>query len=379
MLNRVLHVGYFWPGSTCVPRLNGLRSLGLDVETFDATGWYGRGGRIANAITHRVYTTPSVWAMNRALIAEAARVKPDVVWLEKGDWVFPSTLGKLRDHARFLVHYNTDDVFGAGWLFWLHRRGIRRYDLHLTTNRWNVRELRGRYGVRTLRAGMGYDQDFHRPVPPDHQCSESSDVVFVGHWEPHTERYVSLLRDAGVRIHVWGYNWWKAKDRALRVVTPLEHGKYLTTIASAKMALCVLSRQNRNESTGRSFEIPAIGICMIAERTAEHVFLYGEEEGAVLFSEERELVEKARRYLGDDKARVAVACAGHARCNVLGMSWGDHIRREWPLVEDILRGGRMAEREAASDHPFWAGYRDGEPFPGEPRTATGGIRKTGRE
>jgi len=344
-----------------------LRELGLNVESFDATGWAGRGGRIVNALTHRLYATPSVRAMNRALIAAAARLKPDVVWIEKGNWIYLSTLKRLHDNARFIVHYNTDDVFGAGSWFWLHRAGIQLYDLHLTTNRWNVLELRDRYGVRTLRAGMGYDQDFHRPVPPDKQCAEKVtekvDIVFVGHWEPHTERYISVLRDAGFRMHVRGYNWWKAKDRSLRVVKPLEHEKYVAAIASAKLALCALSRRNRNESTGRSFEIPAIGTCMLAERTAEHVFLYGEDEGAVLFSEERELADKARRYLDDDTARVKVASAGHARCEALGMSWGDHTRKEWPLVEKFLLGGGTMDEEAASDQPFWSGFRAGRPFP----------------
>ncbi len=374
---KVLHVGYLWPGSTCIPRLNGLRSLGLDVESFDATAWAGHDGRVATALAHRLYATPSVRAMNRALVAAAARWKPEVVWVEKGDWVYPSTLKMLRGHARFLVHYNTDDVFGAGSWFWLHRAGIRLYDLHLTTNRWNVIELRERYGVRTLRVGMGYDQDFHRPVLPDHQGQEEADVVFVGHWEPHTERYVSVLRDAGVRMRVRGYNWWKAKDRTLRVVKPLEHGKYVAAIASAKMALCVLSRRNRNDTTGRSFEIPAIGTCMLAERTAEHVFLYGEDEGAVLFSGDRELADKARRHLGDDTARVKVASAGHARCEALGMSWGDHIRREWPLAEKFLLGGGTTDGEGESDQPFWPGYRAGMPFTGEPPAPAGENRIDG--
>ena len=364
MLNRILYVGYLWPGSTCIPRLNGLCSLGLEVEAFDATGWPGRGGRVANALAHRVYATPSVWATNRALIAVAARLKPDVVWLEKGVWVFPSTLKELRDYARFLVHYNTDDVFGSGSWFWLHRAGIHLYDLHLTTNRWNVLELRDRYGVRTLRAGMGYDQDFHRLVRPDKQCAEKVDVVFVGHWEPHTEHYITALREAGLRVHVCGPNWRKAKDPRLSTVMPLAYTDYVETISNAKIALCVLSRWNRNESTVRSFEIPAIGTCMLAECTDEHIFLYGNDEGALLFSDERELVEKARRYLGDDKAREKVGSIGHARCKELGMSWKDHVRREWPLLENLLCGDRMTENGAA-DHPFWSGYRDGRPFSGE--------------
>ncbi|MBE0669381.1 MAG: glycosyltransferase [Anaerolineales bacterium] len=331
------------------------------MDVLDATGWTTGAPRIINSIGQRLYCTSAVRRMNEILIAAAARSKPDVVWIEKGSWIYPSTLRRLRDYARFFVHYNTDDVFAPRNWFWLHRAGIRLYDLHLTTNRWNVLEIPKRYGVRVIRAGMGYDRDFHRPVSSDQQCLERSDVVFIGHWEPHTERYISALRKAGVSVRVWGYNWRKAKDPLLRAVKPLPNEDYARTISTAKIALCFLSRWNRNESTGRSFNIPAIGTFLLAERTAEHEFFYRDGQDAALFSDEKELVEKAKLYLEDGELRQSIAKNGQARRHAMGMSESDNISREWRLAVRILSSGVMSITQD-DDFPFWTGFRLGLPW-----------------
>ncbi|HEY2012274.1 MAG TPA: glycosyltransferase, partial [Bryobacteraceae bacterium] len=187
-------------------------------------------------------------------------------------------------------------------------------------------------------------------------------VVFVGHWEAHTERYVRALRTAGLDVRVWGHNWRWAADPGLRRVVPLPHAEYVSTIARSGCALCVLSRANRNESTGRSFEIPAIGALMLAERTPEHTYLYGDDEGAILFSNEDELVSKARYYLGRPGERHRIAQTGQFRVNQLGMPWEVHIEREWRIVERILEGEfDVADQD---DAPFWPGFRQGSLPPG---------------
>lgn len=357
-MKHILFAGPLWKGSTSVPRLKGLQELGLDVVTLDTTPWVGDGPKLLRSLNHRFYFGASVRAMNEALLRIGKEYSPAIVWIEKGTWVYPSTLRQMRERARFLVHYNTDDVFARGAYFWLHRLGLRSYDLYLTTNRYNAKEIQQRYGVRTLRVGMGYDSDFYCPPSLD-SFEILSEAVFVGHWQPHTERYIMALLNSGVHVQVWGYNWWKAKVHALRATKHLPYTDYARTIGRAKIALCFLSRRNRNESTGRSFEIPAIGTFMLAERTAEHEFLYGDGVGAALFSSEKELVDKACYYLKHSEKRQAIAATGHARCQVLGLSWADHIRREWPIQIRMLNDGEFTFRPE-DDNPFWKGFRQGE-------------------
>jgi spore maturation protein CgeB len=358
MLKRVLFAGYMGSGSTCVPRMETLREFGLDVSVLDVTPMYENPLRLMNALSLRFNLTPPVIRMNARLLKHAKANPADVAWIEKGNWIFPSTLRRLRRYARNIVHYNTDDIFGKQSWFWLHRLGIPEYDVYLTTNRFNILEIRERYPVHAFRAGMGYEQGFHRPSRngrADPQC----DVVFAGHWEPHTEGYVNALAAAGIDVRVWGPHWNKARNRAWHKATFLDRERYIQTMASAKIALCSLSRRNRNESTGRSFEIPAIGVCLLAPRTAEHEYLYRDGMEAVLFDDEIDLVKKARSLLDDFDLRERIAHAGHDRCMKAGLSWGDHLRREWPLVERFLLQGARDFR-TDDDLPFWPGYREGQ-------------------
>jgi len=343
--------------------MRGLEALGLDVVSLDTVGWAGL-SRLARFVSSQVWATPSVVRMNAALVALAAKHRPDVVWIEKGTWVYPPVLRTLRRYARFLVHYNTDDVFGSAGRFRLARWGIPHFDLQLTTNRFNVQEFRSRFSVGTLRVGMGFDPALHRPPPPESAGLAPGAIVFLGHCEPHTEKYILALSSAGLPVRVWGGTWDRATTPGLRRIQPCSQDEYAPTIARAAVALCFLSRANRNESTGRSFEIPAIGGCMLAERTPEHEYLYREGAEAVFFSDAAELVRKARYLLDHQEERHRVARAGRARCLALDLSWGGHIAREWPLVERLLVGDRL--RPGVDDAPFWPGFRAAEPFCGEP-------------
>ena len=346
-------------GSSCIPRVNGLRALGLDVHVLDTASMASGRFRLVNSLTLRTFLTPSAIKMNEVLLKKTSQCAPDVIWIDKGIWVFPLTLRRLKRYARHVVHHHTDDIHGKGAYFWLHRMGMKLYDLHMTTNRWNVLEMMRDGYPNVFRVGMGYDQDHHQPLTESSfPCSH--EIVFIGHWEPHSERHVIALQKAGLKVKVWGHNWWKASDHSLRNSVPLSNDEYVCTIAGAKIALCFLSRSNRNESTGRSFEIPSIGTFLLAQRTLEHEYLYGDGVGAALFSDEEELVRKAAHYLANDAERRSVAAVGHARCVALGLSWGDHMRREWPLMERYLLEGRMPE-EGMHDAPFWTGFRRGEP------------------
>ncbi len=360
-LKCVLFVGPLWEGSTSVPRMNGLKKLGLDVAELDSTPWVGKGHKLLRSLNQRFYFGKSVRAMNAALLRAGKESTPDVVWIDKGNWIYPETLRNLRKYARFIIHYNTDDTFARWAYFWLHRLGIRNYDLCLTTNRWNVKEVRHRYNVPTLRVGMGYDSDFYSPPSADLSKTSASGIVFVGHWQEYSEKCINALRKNGMDVRVWGHNWWKAKTRELRQCKHLSYADYVAVIGTAKIALCFLSKRNRNESTGRSFEIPAIGTFMLAERTPEHEYLYGDGQGAGLFSNVDELVAKARYYLEYDKEREDTALTGYNRCHALGLSWSEHFKREWPIVERILLNDG-SDLDPKDDEPFWKGFRKGEPL-----------------
>src|SRR4029077_5280495 len=84
--------------------------------------------------------------------------------------------------------------------------------------------------------------------------------------------------------------------------------------AGAKVNLCLVRRANRDGHVMRSFEIAALGGCLLAEDTAEHREIFGPDVEAVLyFRSPREAAERARALLADPAARARLSAKVKAR------------------------------------------------------------------
>ena len=96
-------------------------------------------------------------------------------------------------------------------------------------------------------------------------------------------------------------------------------------MGGAKIAINLVRRANRDGHVMRSFEIPACGSFMLAERTEEHLELFREGTEAAYFSSPEELVESVRNYLGNSQDREAVSAAGYNRVISGGNSYGHRL------------------------------------------------------
>jgi spore maturation protein CgeB len=85
-------------------------------------------------------------------------------------------------------------------------------------------------------------------------------------------------------------------------------------LASTKIALGFLSKRIPETTTTRTFEIPAMGVFMLAERTADHLALFSEGREAEFFGSDEELREKLLFYLDHESSRARIAAAGRERC-----------------------------------------------------------------
>ena len=122
----------------------------------------------------------------------------------------------------------------------------------------------------------------------------------------------------GISLNIFGGALWtKSVLRKLNwsrgKITPVYQDDYIKALCGSKLALCFLSKINRDTYTRRCFEIPATGSVLVCERTDDLTRLFKEDDEAVFFSSPQELVKKVKALLKDESRRLKIAKAGLAR------------------------------------------------------------------
>ena len=330
---RILYIGQLWEGSTALGRMNTLNSLGYETVAFDVSPFTAGASRLLQSIAWRFNAGPVVSKMNRAIWREADGLQGVThIWVDKGVWVYPDTIQYLKERtgAR-AIHYTPDSqiVSQRSRHF---MSSIPLYDVLVTTKEWEVDAYKEAGARRVILTYQGYDSQFvPRRVAESELATYGSDVCFVGHTQPHYAEKLKVLSLLNIRLRIWGDAWPRYAERnswAQGIVAKGLWGEnYPVALACAKIGLGLLGKHIPETSTTRTFEIPAMGTFLLAERTALHQQLFDEGKEAEFFSSDEEMIEKTRFYLQHDEAREQIAAAGRVRCERSGYSSTELLRK----------------------------------------------------
>jgi len=285
--------------------------------------------KVSYRLLHRRPLTS--WSFNRILLTEARRFRPDLMVVVKGAYVMPSTLRRIKeDTGAILANYATDDPFNRANATPDLVAGIPFYDVYASTKRAVIDDIRRAGGRTVIHTMVGYKPSVHFPEAP--ATSEEaerfrSDVVLVGGADRDRIQDLHPLLDAsGVSLAFYG-GYWTRDPRFRSFARGFALGReYRLALGGAKIALCLVRRANRDGHSMRSFEIPACGAFMLAERTDEHLDVFREDEEAAFFSSSEELLDKVRYYLAHDELRARIARAGRLRVTVGGHTYANRLR-----------------------------------------------------
>ena len=292
------------------------------------------------AISWRLKIPADLTGVNRKIRSEVLRKKYDVVWIEKGNTVLPSTLHFIKQHfpKTKLISVSEDDMFAKHNRSLFYTRGLKYYDAVFTTKTYNLRELKALGAQRTELFFDSYDEKLHKPytLTEEERKKFSCDVGFIGSFERDRAERMLYLAEHGIKVVIWGLDWnvWAGKHPNLEVKgAHLFNEDYPKAICATKINLCFLRKINRDEITSRSVEIPACGGFMLGERTRRHLEFFNEGQEAEFFSSDEEMLKKLTYYLAHDEDRLRVAAAGKARCAASGYSTREVLRK---MLERVL-------------------------------------------
>lgn len=343
---KIFCIGPFQIPSNALGRTRALERLGHSVSRFDTGVAFGKGKSLFARISRRLFFPVYRGRLLKQILSAAKANPPDLVFFDKTPWITLPALRRLKavlGSSTPIVHYNPDDPFGsygtAAWRSFI--KAIPSFDLHVVPREENVEEY-WRHGAGEVRViDRSYDPEMHHPVEltPEDLHKYGCEVGFIGTRAPMREASLAHLAKSGVPLAIWGRDWekgqyWEVLRRHWRG-SAQKGVDYCKAICGMRIALHFLRHENRDLQDSRTFEIPACGSFMLAERSSKHLEFFEEGREAEFFSTDEELLEKVQRYRKDGLARKRIAEAGHQRCLTSGYSSDDRMRQilEWSLEE----------------------------------------------
>jgi hypothetical protein len=338
---RILFLGAIGEGQTTLMRLRALRRLGHEVEGIDTYERWRQAPWAQRQAQRRFCRGSVVDALNQDVVQAARAFRPDLVWAEKQEFLREETLDDMSRLGARLAHYTPDPYFSLSWKRTrVMDRAIGRFDVLLYCKSYERADYEA-LGKPLVYMPLGYCDEVHRPLPSE-DPRWSCDVGFLGGWEPRRERMLRAVAQSGVGMRIWGGHWdflrdggWSLRRRIVLgqlagrepfkirkdelLAAALQGGEvyaddYARALTGSRIGVGFLREVCPDQHTTRTFEIPACGSLLLADRTEEHQAFFEEGIEAEFFSSEAELVDKVRHYARNDRARRRVAGAGRRRC-----------------------------------------------------------------
>ncbi len=355
---KILYVGHLGEGQTCRMRRDELARLGHEMIDLDTNQFWVRTAWLSKHLQRRVSFGRTINAINQSIIGLAEHHKPDMLWGDKLEHLRPQTLGKLRHMGVRTVHFTPDPYFTLSWKRTpLLDRCMPLFDCVITTKSYELDQYR-RVCKQVVYTPLGFSESVHRPLETEDTKPGGkyyTPLGFIGGWEPRREEYLSKLVQAGGQLKIWGFAWEHLIDgrwtirRAYRLKVNAGNAKfriarnpalaacwqsgeiygdaYAQAQTGSQVSIGFLRFVCPDQHTTRTFEIPACGSMLLADRTPEHQEFFVEGKEAEFFSSADEMVEKACYYQEHPDKRHAIAQAGMQRCHASGYSYRARLQK----------------------------------------------------
>lgn len=271
-------------------------------------------------------------------ILTTCQAQPEVVLVVKGAYISPDTLRKVREsNPAIIVNYATDDPFNNAVSTPAMIKSIPYYDLYLSTKKQIIPDLQ-KAGARAVEfIPFGYEPSLHYPEEPASDWEYQKyfcDVGFIGGADQdRVQLFEKVISNRQHVLHLYGAGWHKQpRFKAFDYGIALGRG-YRLAINTARVSLGLVRRRNRDGHSMRSFEIPACGGFMLAERTEEHLELFREDIEAAYFSSTEELLDKLNYYLSHESARQKISKAGMKKVASIPCTYQDRMQQIIALLK----------------------------------------------
>jgi spore maturation protein CgeB len=338
---KILYLGDIGAGQTSLMRMRALTRLGHDVKGVNTVEPWRQASWLQRQLQRRLNHGSVVDSINRSVVAAAKAFRPDLIWGCKQEFLRKETIEEFRKLGAKSVHFTPDPYFTLAWKRTrVMDETFQSFDAIVYCKAYE-RENYESLNCPVIYMPLGYCDEVHRPIK-SLDLKWICTIGFLGGWEPRREHLLHKVAVSGVDLKIWGGYWEFLKDgkRTLRrriimrqlaggesftvhrnplLASALQGGEvygedYAKALSGTRVGLGFLRKVCPDQHTTRTFEIPACGSMLLADRTEEHLQFFDEGKDAEFFADEEELIDKVNFYNINERARKKIASAGYDRC-----------------------------------------------------------------
>ncbi len=309
--------------------LRAAHDLGIEARLVDERlAWSG--SRIVNRVGRALLRRPAPYAKRLAkrLLETTRDFSPETILTIGTLPLSAATLRACGSLGARRITYSTDDPWNphlhAQWLV----NSFREYDAVFTPRRVNAPQFREAGCGHVEYLPFAYDPSLHRPA--DEWPSgdrDGADVVLIGGADSDRIPFARALIEAGLDTRLYGGFWDRhpATRDAARGMLPIR--EIPAVLARAKTSIGIVRRSNRDSHSMRTFEEPAMGACMVLERTEDHAEILGSDlTTEIAFETPEEVVHLVKQLTEDEDARRRLRQALRERIVGGGHTYSDRLR-----------------------------------------------------
>ena len=268
--------------------------------------WWFRGKRPAKLLE-----------FGQAVLAVCQKWKPDYILATGIAPLDQAILKKLGALGTYRINYLTDDPWNSSHRANWFMRALPSYDIIVSVRRTNLEDLYSIGCKKVFYLPFAYQPNIHFPEEPaslEEKSQLSSDIIFAGGGDIDRVPYITALLQTGVKVALYGTYWDRFQQTRDHTHGQANISTLRKAITCSKVALCLVRRANRDGNSMRTFELPAIGACMLVEETQEHREIFGNNrECVVYFNGTDQMVDQLKWLLENNDERARLKKAAHER------------------------------------------------------------------
>jgi spore maturation protein CgeB len=337
---KLLLIGNFSSGHIGASLLIAARQLGVETITADTRSAIAAPPWLVRLNWHLLKRRPPYLRKFCESVIDLCRQSaPDILLTTGCAPINARTLHEIGALGIRRVNYSTDDpwskVHRSPWLL----AALKQYDVVFSPRRSNLEQLRSLRGPAVHYLPFAFDPTLHFLSKQDSEelNGYESDVLFVGGADRERVAIVGQLVRKGFNVALYGGYWdrYRRTRPAARGLATPERIRQATT--AAKVCLSLVRHSNRDGHVMRSFEMAALGACMLVEDTVEHREIFGEDgETVVYFRTSAELYSRLDWLLAHPTERARLSTAVLARTATEENTYANRLEQMLGLIKVAL-------------------------------------------